>query len=87
MTDSTVSDAQRPPAGEPVPPGRENVTIDQSLPATESPDDATIDLARIAWAVTVIAFLTAGVVLSMRGDLGYAGVTFAVAASAAINLV
>ena len=43
-------------------------------------------LARIAWLVTVIACVIAGVILAVQGYIGYAGVTLAVAASAAINL-
>lgn len=44
------------------------------------------DLARIAWLVTVLACLVAVVVLVIQGYVGYAGVAFAVALSAAINL-
>ncbi len=43
-------------------------------------------LARIAWLVTVIACLIAVVILAVQGYIGYAGVTLAVALSAAINL-
>ena len=45
-----------------------------------------MDLARIGWLVTVVACLIAVVILVIDGYYGYAGVTFAVAASAAINL-
>jgi hypothetical protein len=45
-----------------------------------------VDLARIAWLVTALACLIASLVLVLQGYVGYAGVTFAVAASAAINL-
>jgi hypothetical protein len=45
-----------------------------------------VNLARIAWLVTVIALLIAVVILAVQGYFGYAGVTLAVAASAAINL-
>jgi hypothetical protein len=45
-----------------------------------------VDLARIAWLVTVLACLIASLILVLQGYVGYAGVTFAVAVSAAINL-
>jgi hypothetical protein len=44
-----------------------------------------VDLARIGWLVTVLACLIAVVILAIDGYYGYAGVTLAVAASAAIN--
>jgi hypothetical protein len=43
-------------------------------------------LSKIAWLVTVLACLIASLILVLQGYVGYAGVTFAVAASAAINL-
>ncbi len=46
-----------------------------------------VDLTRIAWLVTVVACLIAVLVLVLQGYLGYAGVTLAVAISAAINLL
>jgi hypothetical protein len=45
-----------------------------------------VDLARIAWLVTVGACLIAVLVLVIQGYIGYAAVTLAVAVSAAINL-
>ena len=45
-----------------------------------------MDLARIAWLVTVGACLVTVLILVLQGYWGYAGVTFAVAISAAINL-
>jgi hypothetical protein len=45
-----------------------------------------MDLARIAWLLTVVACLIAVLVLTLNKYYGYAGVTLAVAASAAINL-
>jgi hypothetical protein len=45
-----------------------------------------VGLARIAWLLTVLACLIAGLILVLQGYVGYAGVTFAVAVSAAINL-
>ena len=46
-----------------------------------------VTLARISWLVTVAACLLAVLVLAIRGDYGYASVTFAVAVAAAINLL
>jgi hypothetical protein len=45
-----------------------------------------VDLARIAWLVTVLACLVTALILLLDGYFGYAGVTFAVALSAGINL-
>ncbi len=45
-----------------------------------------MDLARVAWLVTVGVLLVTVLVLVLQGYYGYAGVTFAVALAAAINL-
>jgi hypothetical protein len=45
-----------------------------------------VDLARLAWLGTVGACLIAVAILVVEGYYGYAAVTFAVAASAALNL-
>ena len=45
-----------------------------------------MDLGRIAWLATVLACLIAVLILLLQGYYGYAGVTFAVAVSAGINL-
>jgi hypothetical protein len=45
-----------------------------------------VDLARISWLITVLACLVAVLILILEGYYGYAGVTLAVAVSAAINL-
>jgi hypothetical protein len=50
-------------------------------------DESTMNLGRLAWLVTVVACLVAIVILVLDGYYGYAGVTLAVAISAAINLV
>jgi hypothetical protein len=50
-------------------------------------EDSTVDLARVAWIVTVVGCLIAFVILLADGYSGYAGVTFAVAVSASINLL
>jgi hypothetical protein len=46
-----------------------------------------MDLARVAWLVTVGVLLVTVLVLVLQGYFGYAGVTFAVALAAAINLL
>jgi hypothetical protein len=60
--------------------------VEEALPATEESTDSPLDLRRIVWSLTTVAFLIAMVVLGLRGDIGYAGVTLAVAVAAAINL-
>jgi hypothetical protein len=45
-----------------------------------------VTLDRIAWLITALACLVAVLVLVLDGYYGYAGVTLAVAISAAINL-
>lgn len=50
-------------------------------------ENVGVDLARLGWLVTVLACLVAALILLLEGYFGYAGVTFAVAASAAINLM
>lgn len=45
-----------------------------------------MDLGRIAWLITALACLVAVLILLLEGYYGYAGVTLAVAMSAAINL-
>ena len=45
-----------------------------------------MNLARIGWLATTAACLIAVVILLTQDYYGYAGVTFAVAVSAAINL-
>ena len=46
----------------------------------------SVSLDRIGWIATVLACLVAVLILVLQGYYGYAGVTFAVALSAAINL-
>ena len=52
----------------------------------EQSEKRRADLARVAWLVTVVICLVTVLILALQGYLGYAGVTFAVAISAAINL-
>jgi hypothetical protein len=56
---------------------------DGDLPEDEN---TAVDLGRLAWLGTVLACLVAVFVLALEGYYGYAGVTFAVAIAAAINL-
>jgi hypothetical protein len=49
-------------------------------------ENTEVDVARIAWLIVVLACLVAVLILVLQGYVGYAAVTFAVAASAAINL-
>jgi hypothetical protein len=51
-----------------------------------SGENGPVDLARVSWLVTVLICLIAVLILILQGYLGYAGVTFAVALSAGINL-
>jgi hypothetical protein len=70
--------------------------ISQIGPAVISPEHAStvpdrrenrrVDIARFGWLATVLACLIAVLILILQGYYGYAGVTFAVAVSAAINL-
>jgi hypothetical protein len=50
-------------------------------------EESTVNLGRAAWLVTVAACLVAVLILILDGYYGYAGVTLAVAISAAINLL
>lgn len=68
-----------PLGGAAVPAGGHNRPVDV--------DESTVNLGRAAWLVTVIACLVAVLILILDGYYGYAGVTLAVAISAAINLL
>jgi hypothetical protein len=59
--------------------GGQNVPVDV--------EESAVNLGRIAWLVTVVACLIAVLILVLDGYYGYAGVTLAVAISAAINLL
>jgi hypothetical protein len=69
--------ARAEPAGGYIGDEREHIDVDES---------SSVDLARLAWLVTVGACLIAVAILVVEGYYGYAAVTFAVAASAALNL-
>jgi hypothetical protein len=61
----------------------------EAEPTTVMDEDQNkvVDLGRIAWLATVTACLIAVVILVLEGYYGYAGVTFAVAIAAGINLL
>ena len=59
----------------------------EAEPTVQEPDQNTaVDLGRIAWLGTVAVCLFVVLILVLEGYYGYAGVTFAVAIAAAINL-
>ena len=64
-----------------VPPREQNHSEDRATGQNEP-----VNLARVAWLLTVVGCLVAALILSLDGYLGYGAVTFAVALSAAINL-
>jgi hypothetical protein len=47
----------------------------------------SMDLGRAAWIFTVLVCLVTALILLLEGYYGYAGVTFAVALSAFINVI
>jgi hypothetical protein len=49
-------------------------------------ENSRVPLSRIAWLVTVVICIVAAAILLLSGYVGYAGVVFAVALAAAINL-
>ena len=49
-------------------------------------ENRNVELARLAWLVTVLACLITIAILTLQGYYGYALVTLAVAVSAGINL-
>jgi hypothetical protein len=49
-------------------------------------ENSLVNLGRIAWLVAVLACLVTVLILVLEGYYGYAGVTFAVAVAAGINL-
>jgi hypothetical protein len=55
-------------------------------PVAPARENSVVDLARIGWLATVLACVVAVLILLLQGYYGYAGVTFAVAVSAAINV-
>ena len=59
----------------------------EGTPALRRGENSPVDLGRIAWLMTVLACLITVVILVLEGYYGYAGVTFAVAIAAGINLL
>ena len=53
----------------------------------EADENTPVDLGRIAWFGTVVVCLIVVLILAIQGYYGYAGVTFAVAVAAGINLL
>ena len=53
----------------------------------QADENSAVDLGRLAWLGTVLVCLIAVLILVLQGYYGYAAVTFAVAAAAAINLL
>ena len=74
--------ASSPPQGETEPSGY----IGQEREDSDVDEHKSVDLARLAWLATTGACLIAVAILLVQGYYGYAGVTFAVALSAALNL-
>jgi hypothetical protein len=72
-----------PPPTRPVEPPE---PIEAEPTVTEADHNTTVDLGRIAWLGTVLVCLLVVLILVLQGYYGYAGVTFAVAVAAAINL-
>ncbi len=50
-------------------------------------DNRRMALARVSWLITVGVLLVTVLILVIQGYVGYAGVTFAVAVAAGINLL
>jgi hypothetical protein len=61
-------------------------SLPQGVIEATGEENPSVNLGRIGWLVTVLACLVAVLILVLEGYYGYAGVTFAVAVSAAINL-
>jgi hypothetical protein len=58
----------------------------EGTPGLRRGENSPVDLGRFAWLMTVLACLVTVVILVLEGYYGYAGVTFAVAIAAGINL-
>ena len=62
------------------------ITAPGSAYAWGDSENTTVDLARIGWLLTVLICLITVLILVLQGYIGYAGVVFAVAVAAAVNL-
>lgn len=78
----TAREAEPPPRSDGEPGGY----IGREREHSDVDEHSGVDLARLAWLATVGACLIAVAILVVQGYYGYAAVTFAVAASAALNL-
>ena len=83
LRNSTTSTTQIEP---PRDPGEPNVTDEGHNESVDDRRHTTVDLGRLAWLGTVFVCLVVVLVLVLQGYYGYAGVTFAVALAAGINL-
>ena len=72
---------------QPVPVARAQSSAPHPSESPEPEEEPAVNLGRIAWSFATLAFAVAGLVLLMESYYGYAGVTFAVAAAAGINLL
>ena len=84
LRNSTTSTTQIEP---PPDPGEQNVTPEGHNDPVDESQNPAVDLGRLAWLGTVLVCLIVVVILVLQGYYGYAGVTFAVALAAGINLV
>jgi hypothetical protein len=84
LRNSTTSTTQIEP---PPDPGEQNVTPEGHNDPVDDGQNPAVDLGRLAWLGTVLVCLIVVVILVLQGYYGYAGVTFAVALAAGINLV
>lgn len=66
---------------------RTEPTEAESSDVVEDEQNSVVNLGRLAWLGTVGACLIAVLILVIEGYYGYAGVTFAVAVAAFINLL
>lgn len=84
MPEAATEHAAAPPDGEPPRPAGRSQDAQTGHPARHN---GGMRLARIAWLMTTLGCLVAALVAVADGYRGYAAVAFAVAVSAAINLL
>jgi len=78
---TTTTQIETPPD-----PGEPDVTPEGHNDAVDDGQNTAVDLGRLAWLGTVLVCLVVVLILVLQGYYGYAGVTFAVALAAGINL-
>jgi hypothetical protein len=83
LRNSPTISTQIEPSADPREP---NVTDDGHNDAVDDGHNTAVDLGRLAWLGTVLVCLIVVLILVLQGYYGYAGVTFAVALAAGINL-